>query len=137
MSPSKLLFGVEQKGEITDRVRLVLEKMVQENRDLQTFRDAASRKIQMEQWKNENFYNKKRKPPAKYFDKDLVMIKNVDSSVGVNKKLIPKYKGPYEVKKVLDNDRYLLTDPEGFQLTQIPYNGVVAVDQMKRYIKPR
>ncbi|KZC14901.1 hypothetical protein WN55_07870 [Dufourea novaeangliae] len=111
--------------------------MVQEDRDLKTFRDAASRKIQMEQWKNENFYNKKRKPPAKYFEKDLVMIKNVDSSVGVNKKLIPKYKGPYEVKKVLDNDRYLLTDPEGFQLTQIPYNGVVAVDQMKRYIKPR
>ncbi|KZC15174.1 hypothetical protein WN55_08979 [Dufourea novaeangliae] len=113
MSPSKLLFGVEQKGEITDRVRLVLEEMVQEDRDLKTFRDAASRKIQMEQWKNENFYNKKRKPPAKYFEKDLVMIKNVDSSVGVNKKLIPKYKGPYEVKKVLDNDRYLLTDPAG------------------------
>lgn len=53
------------------------------------------------------------------------MIKNVDPTVEINKKLIPKYKGPYVVKKVLDKDRYLIKDTDGFQVTQLPYEGVV------------
>lgn len=62
------------------------------------------------------------------------MIRNVDTSTGSNKKLIPKYKGPYIVKKVLDSDRYIITDIEGFQVTQLLYNDTVAADQIKPYI---
>lgn len=65
---------------------------------------------------------------------DYVMIKNVDTTAGVNKKFIPKFKGPYVVKKVLDCDRYVIEDIDGFQVTQLPYNGVVAPDNMKPYI---
>lgn len=53
------------------------------------------------------------------------MIKNIDNSVGVNKKLLPKFKGPYRIFKVLPNDRYVIKDIENGQITQIPYDGVV------------
>ena len=67
---------------------------------------------------------------------DLVMIYNNVVTPGINKKLLPKYKGPYVIKKVLPNDRYLIVDIPGFQLSQIPYNGVADPANMKPWIKP-
>lgn len=58
----------------------------------------------------------------------------METAAGINKKLIPKYKGPYVIKKVLDHDRYVVADVDGFQLTQRPYTGVLAPDQMHPYI---
>lgn len=59
----------------------------------------------------------------------------MSTSVGSNKKFVPKYKGPYIVKQVLSFDRYVITDIEGFQVTQMPYNSVVAADTMRSYIR--
>lgn len=63
-----------------------------------------------------------------------MMIKNVVTTAGVNKKLLPKYRGPFEVVKVLNNDRYVIRDIEGLQLTRIPYKGVCSPVNMKPYI---
>ncbi|XP_076660149.1 uncharacterized protein LOC143363456 [Halictus rubicundus] len=38
-------------------------------------------------------------------------------------KIIPRFKGPYEIDRVLRNDRYVIKDVEGFQLSQTPYRG--------------
>nr|CAI5854752.1 unnamed protein product [Callosobruchus analis] len=51
-----------------------------------------------------------------------------------DKKLIPKYKGPYEITKVLDNDRYVVTDVENFQITQKPFEGICSPDNMKLWL---
>lgn len=67
--------------------------------------------------------------------KNYVVIKSVDTVSETSKKLLPKFKGPYEVKRVLDFDRYVIGDIEGFQQTQIPYNGIVEPDQMKFWVK--
>lgn len=56
---------------------------------------------------------------------DFVVIKNVDTTIGVNKKLLPKFKGPYVITKVLPNDRYVVKDIENCQITQFPYDGVI------------
>lgn len=61
------------------------------------------------------------------------MIRNVDNTPGINKKFIPKYKGPYVIKNVLDHDRYIVTDIGGFQLSQIPYTGIISVNQLRRF----
>jgi len=97
-------------------------------------REVASREIIKNQTANEKAYDRSRKKATAYSVGDYVMIANVDTTVGINKKLIPKYKGPYVVKKVLDADCYVVTDIPDFQVTQIPYQGIVSPDRMKAWI---
>lgn len=59
------------------------------------------------------------------------MIRNVDTSIGSNKKLIPKHRGPYVVRKVLVNDQYVITDIDNRQVTQLPYDGVVEAKRIR------
>jgi len=58
------------------------------------------------------------------------MIRNFGPSMG---KLTPQFKGPYEVVKVFRNDRYLVSDLEGFQNTQRHYQGVWEGKNMRRW----
>lgn len=93
----------------------MLESKTEDQRDLLGMRQAAHEKIIKSQECNERFYNASHKKPNIYSVGDYVMIKNYDSTPGVNKKFIPKFKGPYVVSKVLDYDRYIVKDIEGFQ----------------------
>lgn len=63
------------------------------------------------------------------------MIKNFNSTTGMSSKLLPKFKGPYEVTKIFNNDRYLIKDIEGFQRTQRPYEGIWAAHNIKPWFK--
>uniref|UniRef100_A0A2S2QW31 Uncharacterized protein n=1 Tax=Sipha flava TaxID=143950 RepID=A0A2S2QW31_9HEMI len=87
---SKLLFGVHHGGTIKNEFKNLLLEM-DEDKNLEEIRKGAEDNI----LKNQS-YNKK------YFDLkgDFVMIKNIYVSVGVNKKLIPKFRGPYVIYKV-------------------------------------
>lgn len=131
-TPSMLLFGVSQNGENNDKLREILQANRVE-RDLPSIRQQASDAIEMLQKENTQAYNKRRKVPSTYKEGDYVMIRNIDTTPGINKKFIPKYKGPYVIKKALDFDRYIVTDVEGFQLSQIPYTGTVSVDQLRSF----
>ncbi|XP_011864419.1 PREDICTED: uncharacterized protein LOC105560157 [Vollenhovia emeryi] len=133
-TPTRLLFGIEQRGPANDSLREIIEENVHIERNLDALREKASRKINEEQRKGTERYNLRRKAARKYKVGEYVEIRNVETAAGINKKLIPKYKGPYMIKKVLDHDRYVVVDVEGFQLTQRPYAGVLAPDQMRPYI---
>ncbi|KAF0712366.1 Transposon Ty3-I Gag-Pol polyprotein [Aphis craccivora] len=135
-SPSMLLFGVHQVGEINDEIRRILENDVTDNpREIEILRAKAVERIIKSQESNELQYNSKRKEPTIYKENDYVMIKNVNVTVGQNKKIIPKFRGPYVVRKVLDQDKYIIDDIEGFQLTQRPYEGIVGPGRMKMWIR--
>ncbi|KAE9544875.1 hypothetical protein AGLY_000418 [Aphis glycines] len=126
-SPSILLFGINQSGVVNDEIRLMLEKEINTS--------AAAERIDKAQEVNTAQYNSKRKTPTIYTIDDYVMITNVDVTVGHNKKLIPKFRGPYVIRKVLDHDRYVIGDIDGFQVTQRPFETIVGSDRMKMWIK--
>jgi len=62
------------------------------------------------------------------------MIRNFDSNVSTSKKLAPSFKGPYCVKRALRNNRYLLSDVDGFLNTQRPYQGVWEAYNMRPWL---
>ncbi|KAK9674756.1 Integrase zinc binding domain, partial [Popillia japonica] len=130
--PSVLLFGVHQKGQLEDEVRTFLEsRVITETGDLNLIRNKASKNIIKTQDYNKCYFDKKHKSARNYSVGDYVMITNMDVTAGTNKKLLPKFKGPYVITAALDNDRYIVRDPPGFQLTQMPYEGVIAAARMK------
>lgn len=135
-SPSVLLFGVAQKGEINDNIRHHLEQHVftEEQRDLENMRQKASENNLRNQEANKNYFDKRRKKPHEYKAGDFVMLKNIVNTPGINKKLLPKYKGPFKIVKTLPNNRYLIRNIENLQLSRIPYEGVASPENMKPYV---
>ncbi|KAK9752204.1 hypothetical protein QE152_g4412 [Popillia japonica] len=103
--PSKLLFGVEQKGE--DELKHYFNN---------TFNNTEGKEENLE----ENYYDRKHLESPIFNIGDFVMIPNVEIAPGLNKKLLPQFKRPYIIKKCLDHDRYLIKDIDGYQMTQIP-----------------
>lgn len=133
-TPSQLLFGVNQLGTIRDEIRQIVDPYSNEDRELVKNRDRAAESIIKTQNVNENAYNKKGKAANVYDTGDYVVIRNVDVTPGINKKLLPKFKGPYEIKQALDADRYVIGDVEGYQVTQKPLSTIVSADQIKPWL---
>lgn len=113
-----LLFGVRQRGPQIDELSEYLEYRLNDDvvRDLVSNREQASSAIRTSQLKNEKLYAKRSVPPSQYKICDYVVIRNVDTTIGKNKKLIPKYRGPYVVHKLLPNDRYVIKTSRVAQL---------------------
>lgn len=63
------------------------------------------------------------------------MLKNFDNTVGISPKLVPKFKGPYQVTKILRNNRYVIADIPGCQVTQRKYKGVWEPANMRLWRK--
>lgn len=134
-TPSRLLFGVGQRGKVPDNIVEYLKDNVNaQNRDLTILREKASEQMSKAQEKYTEYANRKRKDAKIYKEGDYVMIRNFDVTKGVSSKLIPKFKGPYIVKKVLRNQRYVIADIDGLQITQRRYEGVWEPRNMRRWL---
>ncbi|CAD7001655.1 unnamed protein product [Ceratitis capitata] len=136
--PSKLLFGVRQKGKVIDGLRESLES-IQEKKllSIENVRSQAQKTQSKSQNYNKEYSDAKRKEPRKFKVGDYVVTLDVSSQTGVSSKLIPKFKGPYRVSEVLKNDRYVVEDVEGFQQTQIPYRGTWSITNLKPWYQYR
>lgn len=136
-TPSRLLFGINQRGCVDDRIKDYLEINVNnKSRDLVEVREKSLEKMTTAQEYNEGYFNKKHKKPNVYKEGDYVMLRNFDSTPGVSKKIIPQYKGPYVIVKPLRNDRYIVSDIPGFQHGQKKYKGVWKPKNMRLWVKP-
>jgi len=105
-------------------------------RDLDTVHDQAAARVCLSQQRQKRDYDRRHKAPRKYEEGDLIMIRNFDSTPGINKKLIPQFRGPYQISKILRNNRYV-SDPPGCQNTQRPYVGTWDVDNLRPWINDR
>lgn len=136
-TPSKFWFGVEQKGKIVDELTEYLHEMYSKDEpDLIGLRKDAQGAILKSQGRNLRNFEKTHKPAKLFEVGDLVVMKNVDTTVGTNKKFIKKYRGPYVIRKCLGNDRYVITDVENCQVTQMPYNGIVDSTRVMKWLEP-
>lgn len=132
-----LMFGTLQRGPNIDYLTEYLdEARVNKQANLVEIRERADEAIKLSQQKSIERHSQ-RVALAKEFQKgDFVVIRNIDTTIGTNKKLIPKFKGPYVVHKTLSNDRYIVKDIENCQLKQIPYEGVIESARMRHWVKP-
>lgn len=106
-TPSQLLFGVIQRGGIVDELTEYLDANgpteIEQNMPQRGF--AALEAIERTQKYSADRAAKLNRPAKQYEISDFVVIRNVDTTVGSIKKLIPKYRGPYRVHKTLGHDR--------------------------------
>jgi len=80
-SPSKLVFGLNQRGPHVDEVKKWAGSNVNASiRDLVNIREAAIERMQQEQQKQKLYYDRRHKVPLKYQIGDLVVVKNFDST---------------------------------------------------------
>lgn len=82
------------------------------------------------------YYNKRHSKPSIYKVSDYVLIRDATVKTGENKKLKSSYKGPYQIKKCLNKNRYVVTDIPGFNITAKPYNSILSPDRIKPWMKP-
>ena len=136
-TPSKLLFGVDQKGIIVDKLTEYLDEKDNNecSRNLEKMRNVASKSIRAVQEYNLQRFLTNHKPAEEFEIGEFVVIRNNNTSIGTNKKLIPKFKGPYVIYAKLPHDRYVVRDIEGCQITQIPYDGVIEANRLRRWAK--
>lgn len=96
----------------------------------------ALRNIEKAQSNNLKYFSRSHKKAPEFSEKDYVVVRNVDTTVGSNKKLIQRFRGPYIIHRKLPNDRYVVRDIEGCQITQMLYDGVLEANKLKLWIKP-
>lgn len=105
---------------------------------MESFQDArdelhaeASKSIAKVQRENLRTFNRRRKEPKSYREGDLVAIRRTQLGPGL--KFGGKYLGPYEITRVMRNQRYLVQkvgEHEG------PAQTSTSADYMKSWIEP-
>jgi hypothetical protein len=138
-TPSKILLGYEQNRKSDKDLRDFLDEIRNIDRNIEAERsknqDAAREINRHLQEYNKRKYDEHHKKCTKYAVGDLVLIKSLHSKPGVNQKLVPKFKGPYRIKAVLNKNRYVVTDIPGYNLSSKPFNTILSPDKIKPWIR--
>lgn len=137
-TPSKALLGYDQKRQLDEGLKQLLKQLqnIMDNYDearVKTRNTAQIVNRTMQEY-NKVRYDKRHKKCSIYKAGDLVLLRKLQNKPGENQKLVPKYKGPYQVKTVLNKNRYVIIDVPGYQLTQKPLNTIVSADKIKPWI---
>ncbi|KYN22637.1 hypothetical protein ALC57_04961 [Trachymyrmex cornetzi] len=139
-TPSKLLLGYDQRNHTDSQLTELVNDLARIDVDLETerntIRDTAHEVTEKLRKYNKKYRDARHKPATKYKVDDLVMIRNLHAKPGQSTKFDVPYKGPYQVTKVLDFDRYVVTDIPGFNLSAKPYKAILSPDKLKPWIRP-
>jgi hypothetical protein len=104
--------------------------------DVSEVRDMIMTGLEKYQEEQKRRFDVGRCPARKYEVGDLVLIRIVShAAAGTSQKLLPRWRGPFKVVAILDNDRYRIRDIPGTQRSRVPYRGVCGVENMRPWIR--
>lgn len=130
-TPTKALIGCETRSAAEATILAQIQDTVH-RLNLDELRTDIKAHIDQAQQEQKERYDKARRNATKYNAGELVLVQiTSDSATGSSRKLHPKFKGPFRIRKVLINDRYEVEDlREGSRRSRT----VVAADRIKRWI---
>lgn len=80
-------------------------------------------------------FDRNRTKAKEYHKGELILLKiQSQSNDGRSRKLLPTFKGPFQITKCLGRDRYEVRDMRGSERSKRTYNGVAAAENMKPWI---
>lgn len=129
-SPAQALFGLDLVGTSSS----LLQLSITDNSDkignyIENIRREMTEHIKDDQDRQKRRFDKVRKDVA-YNIGDLVRVERDIPSTGNSRKLIPKLRGPYRIKEVLDNDRYVIEDTPLSKRGNRAFSGIFSVDKI-------
>lgn len=139
-SPSKLLLGYDQRNHtdasLIEFITLLakIDKTIVKEREAS--RESASAATDKIRSYNKQYFDARHKKPTMYHTGQYVLLRDLQPKPGINNKLKPSYKGPYIIASTLPNNRYVVQDIPGFNVTSRPYNSILSADKIKPWIKP-
>lgn len=132
-TPAELLMGYRPRN----ASEAVLNNEVQPDRptvsSLTEMREEVRQRVKRKQEQQKEKFDKKRKKGVQYKVGDMVLVEKPTHTEG-SKKLLPQFKGPFKIVKILDHDRYVIKDVEGSNRSQKNITSVEAVDKLKPWI---
>lgn len=133
-SPAQALFGLDLVGTSGSLLQLsVTDNIDNVDTSIEDIRKEMTEQIKEDQNKQKHRFDKVRKEVT-YNIGDLVRVEREISSTGNSRKLIPKLRGPYRIKKVLDNDRYVIEDTPLSRKGNRNFSGIFSVDKIHPWL---
>lgn len=140
-TPSKLMFGFEQRSHADFPFARFVKDLAQIDSDLEKEREnvrsaaeTATDAIKRNAY-NKEYHDTRLKSPTKYRESDYVLVRDTQHKPGESAKFKAKYKEPYQITKSLGNNRYVVQDIPGFNLTARAYDTILSSDRIKPWIK--
>lgn len=129
-SPAQALFGLDLVGTSGSLLQLSVTNDIDNIvSPIEDIRKEMTEHIKHNQKKQKDRFDKVRKE-VKFNIGDLVRVEREIPSTGSSRKLIPKLRGPYRIKEVLDNDRYVIEDTPLTRGSKRNFSGIFSVDKI-------
>lgn len=134
-SPNELIFDYKPIDLVQNRLMAAVQDEVtcEPTTSIEEKRIVAVQNIERERERWKKRFDHRHSCPVIYKEGDLILIRNEPQATGESRKLEPKYKGPYQVSRVLGNDRYLIEDVPGLQISSRKFCSVFSSDKMKKW----
>lgn len=132
-TPAEVVFGQRTAGQSDNILKALLEPGEHEEIDShEEIRKKVENHIKKAQKKMKETFDKTRAPTKVFKQGDLVMIPNHNPEKGKSKKLAPKFRGPFKISSVLEQDRYEVSNIDGH--SQKKYKNIYPADHLKPWI---
>lgn len=133
-SPNEVVFRYKLRNDVDNKLLAALHETddVEQPNESPTLEEIGRiADAEKNKWKVR--YNSKHRVPTVYAENDLVLVENQAPSTGESRKLEPKYRGPYIIKRALDCDRYIVADLPDIQRNQRPFESVFSSEKIKHW----